>query len=308
MTLTTSNNRKSKPGTKFLIAAPIAFYAFWAHPALSNPVQTTTSIEIAGADSGVRVSNPANISAKVAVSNPMQDGDLIGGKLLLRMAVDKNGTQISCDSLAYAGDAEVAQLDPVNSDLNTGAFSVNWQANTSLPGSFGYSASYLPSSPNYAPSQSACVNLVVEDEPCPPSSLSLNVNRIEGEKPAYPGDIFSGRYQVLVKNCGTKPVTGVTVESKNNDWARITGFSQEPGTSAITEQPGSWDQTIRWTIGEIPEKTAMKLTVVVEGSIPAETTVGTILPLGSKWTVKNADGDITEADNLANVTVEAKPK
>jgi hypothetical protein len=293
---------------KIFTSVPIAFFAFNALPASSAPVQTTTTIQITSADKEGSIAVPAKITATADVSNQLQDGDLVGGKLLLSMAVDNYGAPVSCDSSSHYGDTVVAQLDPVNADQHIGTYHVNWNADGSSPGSFGYSASYQPTSPEFSPSQSACVNLVVEDEPCPPSGMSLIVGKFEGSNPGYAGESYNGRYDVIVKNCSSEPVSGVTIESKNNDWARITGFSQEPGTSAVVEQPGSWDQTIRWTIGEIPEGSAMKLMVVVQGSIHGETPVGTIMPLGSKWSAKNADGNTIEADNLASVTVESKPK
>ena len=301
-----------------LIAAPQA-----------SPIPTTTTLEYQTDPTDVStIKNPVDqneTTYAVAFVDTTDHAGPVGGKLRIKqLLVDDDGAggplpahPASCTAFAAASPANQVEtilnaLDPVNSAANAGMKGVfAGPLDTSVVGSFGYSAQYVPSGGSgYHESQSGCLDLVVQEvAACTPAGLSIAIDEASGSSPAYPGTTYTGGFEVTVKNCGPGTVPGVTAQGGTSGWTDFISAIPDTGSYVIRrpDKKSSKNEVLLWTIGDMLENSIAHLTVDLTGIIKPNTSPGTIMFLSGPWSAKDGFGIKTDYTGRVFITVMPSP-
>jgi hypothetical protein len=264
--------------TMLALAAVVAIAA----PAWAKPIPTTTTLNIN--PNPVAIGEDVTLTASVTAT-PAVDG----GKLRIKQLF-VSGVPASCAAWVAAAPGDrtesiVAEIDP----LVGGAYQVQYlDADTSVLGSYGYSAQYVPSSGSgYAQSQSGCVNLVVVENDCP-EELTITIFESTGSASAAPDSTYTGGFKVRVQKCGD-PLSGITAQGGTSGWTNYTGHYADSPTSAAIRNANKRNEVLLWTIGALPNAgdTDKELNVWLNGYIKPKTADGTILFLSGEWSAQS---------------------
>jgi hypothetical protein len=286
--------------TMLAVAATVAF----AVPAFAGPpTATTTTLTFS--------KNPADMGDAVTVTGTVTAvGGPVEGKIRIKQYL-VNNIAVSCGAWTAAPAGErtdpiVSELDPVNSGANTGLFSTSIAADTSVAGSYGFSAQYVPSQAGGAfhQSQSGCVDLIVQEaNTCAPSGLSIAITESSGSSLALPGTTYTGGFKVTVQNCGPGAAPWVTAQGGTSGWSQYTGMVADTGTPLIRKQ-NKQTEVILWSIGNMAENTRANLQVNLTGAIKSKAQPGDVLFLSGPWSATSA-GVKTDYTGRVFITVDS---
>jgi len=151
---------------------------------------------------------------------------------------------------------------------------------TSIAGTFGYSASYNDGA-DFAPSPSPCVDLVVIPA-C--TGVTIAADLAGGNGMPLAGTI-NEQFTVRIRVHACQAATNLKVQGGTNGWATntiATNPSPNPtvGTTAVKN-----NKVITWTINSLAAGSDADLYLTIDGTIKANTTPGTILGLTGPWSV-----------------------
>jgi hypothetical protein len=275
-----------------------------AVPALAAPpTVTTTTLTFS--------KNPADVGDAVSVIGTVTAvGGPVEGKIRVKQYFVSN-IAVSCGVWAAAAAIDrtepiVSELDPVNFGANVGVFSTSIAADTSVAGSYGFSAQYVPSQAGgaFQQSQSGCVDLIVQEpDTCAPSGLSIAITESTGSSFALPGTTYVGGFKVTVQNCGPGVAPFVTAQGGTSGWSQYTNMVADTGTPVIRKQ-NRQTEVILWSIGDMAENTRANLQVNLTGAIKPKAQPGDVLFLSGPWSATSA-GVKTDYTGRVFITVDS---
>jgi len=287
----------------------LVFLMILSAPVLAGPpVSTSTSINFINHTSADR-DNPVWTGDAVDVVGSVLAGLSMptGGKLRLKQYwVD--GYHVSCEAyeVATTGRSDpIEELDPVNSGANSGVNSVTaYLVDTSMAGSFGYSAQFVNSGSGYETTQSGCINLVVEEPElaCTPTGFSIAITESTGSSSAAPGSLYTGGFDVTVKNCTDETIVNVSAQGGTSGWTHLTGYNAPLGTTAEIRNQNKKNEVLKWTIGDLLPNESKTLSVSLSGDIKPNAPIGTMLYLSGAWSALS--GDNVKTPYTGRVTIE----
>jgi len=289
----------------------LVFLMILSTPVLAaQPVSTSTSIDFINHTSADR-DNPVWVNDAVDVVGSVVAGATmpIGGKLRIKQYQVDN-IHVSCEAYAAAttGKSEsiIEELDPINSDPNSGVNSVTaYLVDTSMAGSFSYALQYVPAGGSgYAQSQSGCINLVVEEHElvCTPAGFSIAITESTGSSSATPGSLYTGGFDVTVKNCTSDTIVNVSAQGGTSGWTDYTGYNAPLGTTVEIRNQNKRNEVLKWTLGDLLPNESKTLSVFLSGNIKSNATAGTILFLSGAWSALS--GDNVKTPYTGRVTIE----
>jgi hypothetical protein len=255
------------------------------------PIPSTTVLTIN--PNPVVVGDPS--PTMVATVTP-DSGSVTEGKLRIQKMVDDvTLLPVACGTPASHG-VVFDEEDPTDGTLT------NTSADTSVIGSFGYFAQYVPSGgTGIHESQSGCFNLDVVPPAC--SGLQIAATAAAGTNTPVPGATWNGGFEITITNCGLDPLPGVTAQGGSSGWTTVTGINPDTGLAGVKATKGKTStQVIQWNVGTMAAGAKAKIVVSESGFIKAGTPSGTVFFLNGPWSAQTG-GVKTDYTGRITITV-----
>ena len=224
-------------------------------------------------------------------------GSITEGKLRIQQMVDDvTLLPVACGTPASHG-VVFQEEDPTD-----GTFT-NTSADTSVIGSFGYFAQYVPSGGSgIHESQSGCFNLDVVAPLCS-GGLQIAATAAAGTNTPVAGAIWNGGFEITITNCGLDPAVGVTAQGGSSGWTTVNGINPDTGLAGVKATKGkSSTDIIQWSVGTMAAGAKAKIVVSESGFIKPNTPSGTVFFLNGPWSAQTG-GVKTDYSGRITITV-----
>lgn len=258
----------------FVFAAGLTL-AFTAPGLFASPPASTTS-SVAFSKNPANVGDPVNVTASVASGTTV-----VGGTIVLRSWQDGSGNPVSC-AVSTGTWVTIASGDPS---------SISGAAYTALPGSYGYSAHYVPDQAHgdFHESKSPCMDLVVGGTGICSGGFVIAATQGSGTDLPTAGTTWTGSFIITVSNCSPDALSGASAQGGSSAWTNVLSYMDDIGSTGVRKQTGGGNQILLWTIGSMTPGKVGNLTVNLSGKIKAGTSSGTQLNINGGWSAHATD-------------------
>lgn len=255
----------------------------------ATPASTTSTISFSG--NPVAVGDDVTVTANVTVAT--------AGTMKLEQLVD--GTTLLPTSCGTPG---ATYLEMISVGLPATASA---KAYTSIGGSFGYRAHYVPGGGgggSFHESMSPCTNLVVSQPAGCTGGLLIAAMQSSGTDLPVAGTTWTGSFTIRVSNCSLNIAPGVKSQGGTSAWTTVQSMSADVNTSVgVRKATGGGNQVLLWTIGDMAAQQVDNLVVNLSGKIKAGTASGTVLNINGGWSASATAIPTTSYTDPLTITV-----